>query len=574
MNLMQSPQWLIGGAFLLAVLACSAALIVLLRRISLQREDLRQSVLLADAASSRALEAERELETVLQLNRDLVQARDEHALVQAALSAVNRLAGGVGCSYIPFDAWGQPLPAFTFGDLPAPVIKGWAEHLVSEPVRSRCLECQQLYAAPGQECPLHIGPLGMMMAIYCLPLVLGGRRLGMVNLYLSPGQELKAGTHRFLESLLAEMALGIEAMRLRDQEMNTLRTVQRLRSPRNDLVDALEALLTGVCGGSALNGLLLQVRPMADERLSNLKVQIGLIPPELPSALVADLSRALKEEEKCLGCGEDGLSWMIEPLTLPEGQVLGTLTALNSTAGEFMEGDRAALQMTAAQAALMVENERANLSLEYSLIIQERTRLAREIHDGLAQTLAFLKIQGAQMQSAIGQEDHARLARLLQENRAALAEAYKETRQAIDNLRLSLDQGLIEWVSHAARDFEKATAIQIDVAIQADNLDLVPEIQAQLVRIVQEALNNVRKHAHASSVRILLRRWENDLILEIIDDGDGFDPEDVPIAAQYGLRGMRERSELIGGEFQITSQPKCGTTVRVFIPGQPQEIEK
>ena len=178
------------------------------------------------------------------------------------------------------------------------------------------------------------------------------------------------------------------------------------------------------------------------------------------------------------------------------------------------------------------------------------------------------------MQTALSQDDRARLGRLLQENRAALGEAYKETRQAIDNLRLSLDQGLIEWVAQAARDFEKATAIQINVSMQAESLELVPEIQAQLVRIVQEALNNVRKHAHARTVSINLRRWEADLILEVIDDGNGFDPEDVPVAAQYGLRGMRERSELIGGEFQITSQPKCGTTVRVFIPGQTQEIGK
>jgi two-component system nitrate/nitrite sensor histidine kinase NarX len=96
-------------------------------------------------------------------------------------------------------------------------------------------------------------------------------------------------------------------------------------------------------------------------------------------------------------------------------------------------------------------------------------------------------------------------------------------------------------------------------------------VQVQMVRILQEALNNIRKHAYASRVSITLREWGGDLVMEIHDDGRGFDPEDVPEMAQYGLRGMRERAEMIGAELQIISAPHLGTTVQVSLPSRQEE---
>ena len=95
---------------------------------------------------------------------------------------------------------------------------------------------------------------------------------------------------------------------------------------------------------------------------------------------------------------------------------------------------------------------------------------------------------------------------------------------------------------------------------------LAPEIQAQLIRILQEALSNIRKHAGADQAWVSCYDDHGDLILEVRDDGKGFSPEDVPAASRYGLQGMRERSELIGAEFQIISCPMDGTTVRVRFP--------
>jgi len=95
---------------------------------------------------------------------------------------------------------------------------------------------------------------------------------------------------------------------------------------------------------------------------------------------------------------------------------------------------------------------------------------------------------------------------------------------------------------------------------------LPPEVQVQLIRIIQEALNNVRKHSQATHARVSCRQIGEDLLIEVHDDGKGFSPEEVPSVSRYGLQGMQERSDLIGADFQIISLPGEGTTVKIRLP--------
>ncbi|MBI4928985.1 MAG: GAF domain-containing sensor histidine kinase [Anaerolineae bacterium] len=531
--------------------------LVLLRRI-------RENKISSIQFDARLEETTRRLETVLRLNRELANARDEHTLVQAALSAVNNLTNAIGVSFVPFDTWGQPMPAYTFGGLPEPVLKGWAEHLISEQTRERCSTCQLQNAPSGHSCPLKVGHIRESIAIFCLPLSLGDRALGMVNVYLSPEGFIDDEQHRFLESILSEMALAVETVRLHNQELTVLRQLHRLRSPRSNLHENLQSFLDATRNALRLEALVLRVRPLSDERLSNLRVQSGHLPP-LPPEIAAD------PQPDALTSLSAPFTAQAVPLMLPEGQSMGILAGFSRQPGGITPREVNLLQTAAAQAALMVENERQTLTLEYTLVIQERTRLAREIHDGLAQTLAFLKMQANQMQTALHNTDIARLERLLGENHRALNDAYNDIRQAIDNLRFAPEDTLPALLRQLGRAFQNGQTIRVDYDFQATDLDLLPEIQAQLVRIVQEALNNVRKHAQANRVLISLREWSGELIIEIIDDGQGFDPDDLPSIAQYGLRGMRERAESIGADFQIISQPQCGTTVKLSLPATLKE---
>jgi signal transduction histidine kinase len=216
--------------------------------------------------------------------------------------------------------------------------------------------------------------------------------------------------------------------------------------------------------------------------------------------------------------------------------------------------------------ALDAKNAELLEQLEYKAILDERTRLAREIHDGLAQTLAFLKLEAARMQANVSKGDVDAVSRTLQACHKTLSEAYLDARQAIDNLRRVPDEVLGDWLELTAADFTTLTGIEVDVSNVHLQHVFSPNVKAQLIRIVQEALTNIRKHAQACGVKISAFERDEAVILEVGDDGRGFAPEQTQPASQYGLRSMRERAESIGADFQIISRPGAGTTVRLRIP--------
>jgi two-component system nitrate/nitrite sensor histidine kinase NarX len=270
--------------------------------------------------------------------------------------------------------------------------------------------------------------------------------------------------------------------------------------------------------------------------------------------------------------GVEGGTVVASPLILPEGQVIGGVMLFVARERTHENYQLGVLQAVASQAALLIASERARESLEFAIVIQERTRLAREIHDGLAQTLAYLKLQTAQMQRALTQNDIQALQALLSQNYSALADAYLDARQAIDNLRLNPQHGMNHWLDMVIKEFEHLSGIPVHRTLEPVSLDIPSEVQAQLVRIVQEVFSNIRKHSGAKSAWLSIKEWEGDLILEVGDDGQGFQPEDIPGLSKYGLRGMRERAELIGADFQVVSRPGSGTVIHLRLPARSWEV--
>jgi signal transduction histidine kinase len=148
----------------------------------------------------------------------------------------------------------------------------------------------------------------------------------------------------------------------------------------------------------------------------------------------------------------------------------------------------------------------------------------------------------------------------------SLSEAYLDVRQAIDGLRIaSTDTGIAGWLLQTTKEFQDYSELTVHVCEPIAAVDLPPEVHAQLIRILQEALSNVRKHGQASQVWISVEINAGDLILEVKDDGVGFCPDDIPGPSQHGLRGMRERAELIGADFRVIGGP-LGTVVQVRLP--------
>ena len=210
-------------------------------------------------------------------------------------------------------------------------------------------------------------------------------------------------------------------------------------------------------------------------------------------------------------------------------------------------------------------------TLEQLTISRERNRLARELHDVLAHTLSGVAVE-LEAVRALWDVDSPKAQEMLAHSLDTTRDGLTETRRALQELRAMPleDLGLGLAVRGLAEIITSRYGLTLDVRI-ADSLgDYPPEVQQTVYRVAQEALSNAAEHAGAGCIRLNLSEVEGWLKLVIADDGQGFDPQALTSEEQYGLRGMRERVEMIGGHFAVTSQVGQGTTVALALAGATQ----
>jgi len=229
-------------------------------------------------------------------------------------------------------------------------------------------------------------------------------------------------------------------------------------------------------------------------------------------------------------------------------------------AGAFADqrSDLRALRSAYAALDRMRVNEAERATLE------ERARLAREIHDGLAQHLWFAKLKFERLSSALADEDRP----LAEEVTQALDAAIIEAREALVTMRSSLEEDVpfSDMLVRTVDDFESRSGLRVEfTASTGIPSALAPRVQVELLRIVSEALNNVRKHADATLVRINAEVAEGELLITVTDNGRGF-AEAEAYDKGMGLQGMRERARLIGGSLRVKSELSGGTTIVVRAP--------
>jgi signal transduction histidine kinase len=190
-------------------------------------------------------------------------------------------------------------------------------------------------------------------------------------------------------------------------------------------------------------------------------------------------------------------------------------------------------------------------------VLEERRRLARDLHDGLAQEIAY--INRAAMRLGDEDPDHDLPERLA----AAAGRALRESRQVIAALATPVDEPLeamVGRVVHAAAD-RFGTAAELDIA---SGVRLDAARTEGLLRIIGEAVANAAQHSGARSVRVELERLNGSARLRVVDKGSGFDTDTTP-ATGFGLISMRERAEALGGRFAIDSKPGRGTRIEVLL---------
>jgi signal transduction histidine kinase len=197
---------------------------------------------------------------------------------------------------------------------------------------------------------------------------------------------------------------------------------------------------------------------------------------------------------------------------------------------------------------------------------QVRTRLARDLHDSVAQDLAVLGVYAETAARALDDRPEV-LAEAVPRLRDHAGKANDEMRELLDTLRVGetlVELGIADLVDGVVADFRhrcRQIAVTAEIPPQ-DGRDVHPAVRETVYFVLREALHNAATHARASSVRVLTELGPDDLTLVVEDDGRGFDPASTR-AGRHGLTGMRERAQLAGGELEIRSAPGAGTTVRL-----------
>lgn len=204
-------------------------------------------------------------------------------------------------------------------------------------------------------------------------------------------------------------------------------------------------------------------------------------------------------------------------------------------------------------------------TLEELAISQERNRMARELHDTLAHTLSALSVQ-LETARAYQDVDPAATADILKTALAATRTGLQETRQALKSLRASPleEMGLALALRQLATETAERANLDLHFLVPTHFPPMPHAIEQCIYRVTQEATANVAHHANARTLTVQLT-FNGELVLQVRDDGLGFDPKQAEAEGHFGLVGMRERAALVGGVLNVTSEPGAGTVVQLTI---------
>jgi two-component system nitrate/nitrite sensor histidine kinase NarX len=217
-----------------------------------------------------------------------------------------------------------------------------------------------------------------------------------------------------------------------------------------------------------------------------------------------------------------------------------------------------------------IENQRLKSREKELAVSEERNLLAQELHDSIAQGLAFLNIQVQLLQDSLRRGNAEEAMQTAGQLREGVQESYDDVRELLVHFRTRVHQSDLDTaIQSALQKFEGQTGIATEFERSGAGGTHMPADEIQILHIVQESLSNIRKHAKAGHVRVIVRRDAGRIAVDIEDDGVGFNPETDPNCLSdrhVGLKIMRERAHRIGGKCRVTSKPGSGSCVTLTLP--------
>ena len=536
----------------------------------------------------RAQRQQQDAETKLRATRDLQaiirRERDPNQLLERATSQLAEVFGADGVSIMLADAQGELSVRSSHG------LSDAARHdrkKVGEGISGRVAQTGKAILLSGQ---VQGGSDPTASESMIAPLRVGGRTLGVVNVKHRSQQERYGQAH--VDSL-AQVASDIAAALLTAEEF------QRAEEDRRQALVLYELSRFATLGTDPQSDLESAVAMLADnlrhdavgvwaaeEHHLHLRASTGygdVLPADISTTSGSDtvLAQVLRERRTATatyGMSEDRPDWaalsstrfLLTPIgSALTGTVLGVLVLgrattpyltsdadFSATLGEYLAG---MLQKTASSDVLQ------------RTATNERRKIAQELHDGLAQELTGVVLALEGCQRALERDPSVlapQLAKAARDARATLS----DVRQYMAALRQTEESGGLNLpvaVSRLIDDLRRQSGLTVDLEETGTERDLEPFVERALIRIVGEGLRNVAQHAGATNAKVVLRYDSDQVVATIEDDGKGFESTELETAEErghYGIVGMRERAEGVGGQLVVRSEAGRGTIVRASIP--------
>ena len=266
-------------------------------------------------------------------------------------------------------------------------------------------------------------------------------------------------------------------------------------------------------------------------------------------------------------CVKAGYNALISVPILFQQDLLGEIDIFYIKEQAIDSDQRALLGTLAHHLAGAMEALRIKALEREAAISEERSLLARELHDSIAQSLAFLKLQVGMLKEEIVEPATTKAKTILGELDEGLRESYSDVRELLLHFRTRTNIEDIEpAIKTTLQKFEHQSGIHTELSMQGQGLPLTPDVQIQVMHIIQEALSNVRKHSKAAIVKVEVAqspKW----MFKVIDDGIGFSVEKNAVDSTHvGMSIMQERANKIGAKLELSSKPLAGTCISLTLP--------
>lgn len=555
-----------------------------------QEEDLLVMAFVTDISQRKASEARllhysHRLEGLREIDRSILAARASDEIAGGVLSHLERLTPSRGGALLLVDPDGESLTVHaSTGSLPAPFQEGARLEPDTLPmadgVRSGTGTVQQDVGSDGER--------------LIVPLAAGDETLGMLLLWSRAGEQYDEEALSVVREVADLIAVAMQQAQLRDQlhqhaaaleerVIERTREIERRREVADGLRDILSILNTNRPLGELLHHIVRQSRGLLGVQGVAIYLQeAGETPVAVDSAPLgprlevealqqgAQAGRAAMDAGRPLtpAAPAEGIAPIAALPVVVRGESDGALVLFDVIQRELDEEEVALAAALGDQAALAIENARLQERVERSAVVAERTRLARDLHDAVTQTLFSTSLL-AEVLPQIWERDpeagRERLGELRELTRGAMA----EMRTLLLELRPATltEVGLDELIRQLTDALVGRARIPTRVKV-VEGEPLPPDVQLALYRIVQESLNNISKHAAPTLVTLELARPEGAVRIVIADDGRGFDPA-KRAARSLGLTIMQERADAIGARLEIESEVGRGTRLSVLWPAPP-----